>query len=148
MTSLGVQWLRLHTPSEGAPGSIHCRVTRSYMLWLKATWYKDSVQLNKYRCWRTNCNKEHQFVRYIVLICLPPSPFKGLKKRGRRPTMEGLSLISVGKPKFFLISLRVLVVPSCLILHNSMNCGMPGFPILHYLLEFTQSHVHWVSDAI
>ena len=25
---------------------------------------------------------------------------------------------------------------------------MPGFPILHYLLEFSQTHVHWVSDAI
>ena len=25
---------------------------------------------------------------------------------------------------------------------------MPGFPVLHYLLEFVQTHVHWVSDAI
>ena len=25
---------------------------------------------------------------------------------------------------------------------------MLGFPILHYLLEFAQTHVHWVSDAI
>ena len=25
---------------------------------------------------------------------------------------------------------------------------MPGFPILHYLPEFAQTHVHWVSDAI
>ena len=23
-----------------------------------------------------------------------------------------------------------------------------GFPVLHHLLEFTQTHVHWVSDAI
>ena len=23
-----------------------------------------------------------------------------------------------------------------------------GFPVLHYLLEFAQIHVHWVSDAI
>ena len=29
-----------------------------------------------------------------------------------------------------------------------MNCSVPGFPVLHYLLEFTQAHVHWVSDAI
>ena len=29
-----------------------------------------------------------------------------------------------------------------------MNYSMPGFPVLHYLLEFTQTHVHWVSDAI
>ena len=24
----------------------------------------------------------------------------------------------------------------------------PGSPVLHYLLEFPQTHVHWVSDAI
>ena len=29
-----------------------------------------------------------------------------------------------------------------------MNCSMPGFPVLHYLPEFAQTHVHWVSDAI
>ena len=29
-----------------------------------------------------------------------------------------------------------------------MNCSMPGFPVLHYLLEFAQAHVHWVSEAI
>ena len=27
-------------------------------------------------------------------------------------------------------------------------CSIPGFPVLHYLLEFAQIHVHWVSDAI
>ena len=26
-----------------------------------------------------------------------------------------------------------------------MNCSTPGFPVLHYLLEFAQPHVHWVS---
>ena len=29
-----------------------------------------------------------------------------------------------------------------------MDCSTPGFSILHYLLEFAQSHVYWVSDAI
>ena len=29
-----------------------------------------------------------------------------------------------------------------------MNCSMLGFPVLHYLPEFTQTHVDWVSDAI
>ena len=24
-----------------------------------------------------------------------------------------------------------------------MDCNMPGFPVLHYLLEFAQTHVHW-----
>ena len=25
---------------------------------------------------------------------------------------------------------------------------MPGFPVLHYLPEFAQTHVHWINDAI
>ena len=29
-----------------------------------------------------------------------------------------------------------------------MNCSTPGLPVYHQLLEFTQTHVHWVSDAI
>ena len=29
-----------------------------------------------------------------------------------------------------------------------MNCGMPGFPVHHQLLEFTLTHVHWVGDDI
>ena len=28
---------------------------------------------------------------------------------------------------------------------SSMNCSMPGFPVLHYLSKFVQTHVHWVT---
>ena len=31
---------------------------------------------------------------------------------------------------------------------NPMNHSTPGFPVHHQLLEFTQTHVHRVSDAI
>ena len=29
-----------------------------------------------------------------------------------------------------------------------MDCSTPGLPVHHWLLEFTQTHVHWVGDAI
>ena len=29
-----------------------------------------------------------------------------------------------------------------------MDCSTPGFLVLHCLLEFAQTHVHWVDDAI
>ena len=29
-----------------------------------------------------------------------------------------------------------------------MDCSTPGSSVLHCLLEFAQTHVHWVSDAI
>ena len=28
-----------------------------------------------------------------------------------------------------------------------MDGSMPGSPVLHYLLQFAQTHVHWVADA-
>ena len=32
--------------------------------------------------------------------------------------------------------------------YNPMDCSTPGFPVHHQLPEFTQTHVHWVGDAI
>ena len=40
------------------------------------------------------------------------------------------------------------VAQSYLILCNPMDCSMPALPVHHQLLEFTQTHGHWVSDAI
>ena len=41
-----------------------------------------------------------------------------------------------------------LVTKFCPALCDPMDCNMPGLPILHYLPEFAQTHVHWISDAI
>ena len=38
-----------------------------------------------------------------------------------------------------------LVIQSCLTLCDPMDCSTPGFPVLHCLPEFTQTHVHWVG---
>ena len=40
-----------------------------------------------------------------------------------------------------------LVAQSCPTLCNPMNYSTPGLPVHHQLLEFTQTHVHWVGDA-
>ena len=40
------------------------------------------------------------------------------------------------------------VAQSCLTLCNPMNHSTPGLPVHHQLPEFTQTHVHWVGDAI
>ena len=37
-----------------------------------------------------------------------------------------------------------VVVSNC----DSMNCSRSGFPVLHHLPEFAQTHGPWVSDAI
>ena len=40
------------------------------------------------------------------------------------------------------------VAQSCLTLCDPMNPSTPGLPVHHQLLEFTQTHVHRVNDAI
>ena len=40
------------------------------------------------------------------------------------------------------------VAKSCPTLCGPMDLSTPGLPVHHQILEFTQTHVHWVSDAI
>ena len=40
------------------------------------------------------------------------------------------------------------IAQSCLTLWDPMNRSMPGLPVHHQLPEFTQTHVHWVSNTI
>ena len=50
---------------------------------------------------------------------------------------------------FMIWSLRRLLLFSaklCLTPCNRMDWSTPGFPVLHYLLEFAQIHVSWVSE--
>ena len=37
---------------------------------------------------------------------------------------------------------------SCPALSDAVDCSTPGFPVHHQLPELTQTHVHWVGDAI
>ena len=40
------------------------------------------------------------------------------------------------------------VIQSCLTFCDPMDCSTPGLPVHHQLPEFTQTHVHCISDAI
>ena len=40
------------------------------------------------------------------------------------------------------------VAQSCPTLRDPVAFSMPGFPVLHGLLELPQTHVHWIGDAI
>ena len=49
----------------------------------------------------------------------------------------------------YLISMQTWsVTQSRPTLCDPMDCSMPGFPVFHYLPEFVQTHILWVSDAI
>ena len=40
------------------------------------------------------------------------------------------------------------VAQSCPTLCDPMDCNTQGLPVHHQLPDFTQTHVHWVSDAV
>ena len=40
------------------------------------------------------------------------------------------------------------ITQSCPTLCDPIYCSTPGLPVHHKLPEFTQTHVHWVGDAI
>ena len=49
------------------------------------------------------------------------------------------------KPRWLYVS---SVAQLCLTLCDPLDCSTPGFPVYHRLLEFAQTHVHQVGDAI
>ena len=53
----------------------------------------------------------------------------------------------VGQPRIYSTQFS-LFTQSCPILCDPMNRSTPGLPVHHQLLEFTQTHVHRVSDGI
>ena len=53
--------------------------------------------------------------------------------------------ISYNTPQFSSVQFsRSIVSHSC----DPMDCSTPGLPVHHQLLEFTQTHVHWIGDPI
>ena len=43
-----------------------------------------------------------------------------------------------------LLSVAKLYLTLC----DPVDCSIPGFPVLYYLLQFTQIHVPWIGDAV
>ena len=67
--------------------------------------------------------------------------------------MALISMETILKPSHVLtflltFSLCCSATKSYQTLYRPMDCSTPGFPVLNYLPEFAQTHVHWVDDAI
>ena len=59
------------------------------------------------------------------------------------------SYLHMGSSIFIVASVRFSsVAQSCPTLLNPMDCSTPGLLVHHQLLEFTQTHICWVGDAI
>ena len=67
-----------------------------------------------------------------------------------RKAMANLDSVLESRDITLLKNIHVVssVAQSCPTLCNPMDCSTPGLPVHHQLPEFTQTHVHWVSDTI
>ena len=92
----------------------------------------------------------HVFVLFSQII--PPSPSHRVQKTVLYICVSfALSHIRLSSPSFYIPYMYIWfssVAQSCPTLCDPMNCSMPGLPVHHLLPEFTQTHMHWVSEAI
>ena len=58
------------------------------------------------------------------------------------------TIIFIKNTKITTMYCRCLVTQLCPTLVTPMDCSKPGFPVLHYLPEFAQTHVHSVANTI
>ena len=99
------------------------------------------------------------FHRCLKAVCTPQADTE-LGTSWRRLGTEGLVVwgstwaLAVGKWDWWCVwgfpsrqGCCYSVARLCPTLFDPMNCSTLGFPVLSYLLEFAQIHVHWVSDA-
>ena len=99
----------------------------------------------------------------LLTLIFDISPWSGritIRDPGRKPEILFPCVSCNQRVKYCpgtteLISIQVFssvqfssVAQSCLTLCDPMNRSTPGLPVHHQLPEFTQTHVHQVSDAI
>ena len=108
----------------------------------------------KWICWsflaRLHSCGQHLILRKEVLCCPGKSPLitqlPSLTDAGKAGTPGTLELNGVCNGMIFCCCCSVAKWGPTLC--DPVDYNMPGSPVLHYLLEFAQIHVHWVSDAI
>ena len=63
--------------------------------------------------------------------------------------VRGIYMTKMGLWEWLTADVTIVVwLLRCVRVCYPMDCSTPGFPILHHLLQFAQTHVHWVSVAI
>ena len=91
----------------------------------------------------------------LWFLALPCPPLRGTEKGGS--TFWGLSEPLIAPLQRAVERTALCRLPGdccCSVIKLSpalcspMDCSTPGIPVLHYLPELAQTHVHWIGDAI
>ena len=103
-------------------------------------------------CWRREWHQEHlnkpEEPSPLALCTLFAWP------RERTAFVSSETKVLNPSPTLITVNAKMLhlqsssVAESCLTLCDPMDCSTPGLPVHHQLSEFSQTHVHWVNDAI
>ena len=93
---------------------------------------------------------KNQWPFLLYFLTDSPSPFCLLTLVPHHFSLGSIKESGIQIPNRLVILWHFLVVQSLSRgwLCDPMDCSTPGFPVLLYLPEFAQTHVHWISDAI
>ena len=86
-----------------------------------------------------------EYIHYVFEFLLPGSTFKAIQLLLYSRVSSVYVLLQIwelGTVQFSSIS------QSCPTLCDPVNHSMPDLPVHHQLMDFTQTHIHQVSDAI
>ena len=84
---------------------------------------------------------------HVRLASLLPGIQNGILSSSKEMSSSHcISLVTNDLENLFLIFGSV--AQSCVTLCDPMDCSTPGLSVHHQLPQFTQTHVHWVGDAI
>ena len=84
-------------------------------------------------------NESTACITWIVFTVMPKQTMQMI-----RGWVTPLTVLVVLKSAYLICAAKF----SCSVVSDPTDCSMPGFPVHHQLPEFTQTHVHWVGDAI
>ena len=91
------------------------------------------------------CYDQHVLLPKLIRLC--PASFG--TPRPNLPITPGISWLPTFAFQSPMMKVQFsTVAQSCPTLCNPMNHSTPGLPVHHQLPEFTQTHIHWVNDAI
>ena len=82
----------------------------------------------------------------VMYVCVSPSAYSPPPPSSRCSSVH-TPVLSVCVSTSALQACHCSGATSWPTLYNPVDYSMPGFPVLHHLLEFAQVHVHWVSDS-
>ena len=94
-------------------------------------------------------NKLHVELLFPIPVTSNSADLEGLVLKTKNASTRGHIISHLNWKLRFLLTFQFSsVTQSCPTLCDPMDCSTPGLPVHHQFPEFTQTHVHRVSDAI